>query len=523
MMEFWRFDHSMIDSSQQLVGQYDYSLIALSIFVMFIASLTVQYICSTIQASDTHIQRDIWIVSAALVMGGGIWSMHFIGMLAFTLPVPIAYDIKNTLLSIPPAILASSFFLLHLTKKEFTWLHFLISTICLTVGVGSMHFLGMEAMEANVFMRYQVERFAVVIVSSFLMCFAALYVSFYPGKNQKFTRLPLLGSVLMTVFVSFAHYTGMWSTQFFSTAINNPAIDEALFTSSQLAIAIGVTTCFLILLLIIATKTVAVIRQDIAELKKIQAQVIQSSKLASLGEMSTCIAHELNQPLHSIRMANSNMLDRLEAESIDIPYMMKKIQRIDHQVERASAIINHMKLFGREANETPVNLDPESVIEQTLLLIGEQLRLEDIKVLVHSEEKCPPVIGHEILFEQVFVNLILNARDAIVSHSEGNQRNITITSRVLNEARVEISICDTGGGIAEDILHRIFEPFFTTKLLEKGTGLGLSVSYGIICDMGGTLSVENIEDGARFAIRLPMATVEPSTDAQASVMHLSKA
>lgn len=93
--------------------------------------------------------------------------MHFIGMLAFTLPVPIAYDIKNTLLSIPPAILASSFFLLHLTKKEFTWLHFLISTICLTVGVGSMHFLGMEAMEANVFMRYQVERFAVVIVSSF--------------------------------------------------------------------------------------------------------------------------------------------------------------------------------------------------------------------------------------------------------------------------------------------------------------------------------------------------------------------
>ncbi len=108
-MEFWRFDHSMIDSSQQLVGQYDYSLIALSIFVMFIASLTVQYICSTIQASDTHIQRDIWIVSAALVMGGGIWSMHFIGMLAFTLPVPIAYDIKNTLLSIPPAILASSF------------------------------------------------------------------------------------------------------------------------------------------------------------------------------------------------------------------------------------------------------------------------------------------------------------------------------------------------------------------------------------------------------------------------------
>jgi signal transduction histidine kinase len=143
------------------------------------------------------------------------------------------------------------------------------------------------------------------------------------------------------------------------------------------------------------------------------------------------------------------------------------------------------------------------VVMNALDLMGEQLRLAGIEVVTVLPEECSYVLGHAIQMEQVILNLLTNARDAI-DDSEGGAK---ITLRVSEgDQVVQITAQDTGKGIPDDVLHRIFEPFYTTKEMGKGTGLGLSVSYGIVRDMKGTIVAENIDDGARFTITLPIVS-----------------
>ena len=243
---------------------------------------------------------------------------------------------------------------------------------------------------------------------------------------------------------------------------------------------------------------------DITERKQAQAQVIQASKLATLGEMATSVAHELNQPLNVISMAAGNLMRRQKKGSVTPEYLQQKLTRITSQTERAAAIIDHMRMFGRKASEKPSPLDPREAVQGAMDLMGEQLRLGGIRLETHLAESCAPVLGHRVQMEQVVLNLLANARDAIQSQPVGHAKNISITVESSDNGRISISIRDTGGGIPESLLSRIFEPFFTTKEIGKGTGLGLSVSYGIIHDMGGTIEAENIGDGARFTISLPV-------------------
>ena len=242
---------------------------------------------------------------------------------------------------------------------------------------------------------------------------------------------------------------------------------------------------------------------DITVRKETAAQIIQASKLATLGEMATSVAHELNQPLSVIRMAAENSRRKMSSGSASAEYLTEKLQRIEEQTARAASIIDHMRMFGRTATEGPELIDPGNVIANTLDLIGEQLRLAGIEVVTEFPKDCPRVLGHTIQMEQVMLNLLTNAKDAM----SGRGGALTITLRVFYDQRnVYITSEDTGGGIAESALPRVFEPFYTTKEMSKGTGLGLSVSYGIIRDMKGSIAAENINDGARFTITLPLAS-----------------
>jgi PAS domain S-box-containing protein len=254
--------------------------------------------------------------------------------------------------------------------------------------------------------------------------------------------------------------------------------------------------------------------QDITELNQVRAeqeierklasaQIIQSSKLATLGEMATSVAHELNQPLNVIRMAAGNCRRKIFKGIVDLKYISDKLERIDEQTARAATIIDHMRMFGREAKESPEPIDPRNVVINALKLMGAQLQLEGIEIVTEFGENCGCILCHTIQMEQVILNLLTNARDAIVE----SERDAKITLRVFEEdGFVHISSEDTGPGIPEDKLSRIFEPFYTTKEMGKGTGLGLSVSYGIVRDINGTIIAENVENGARFVITIPTAS-----------------
>lgn len=251
---------------------------------------------------------------------------------------------------------------------------------------------------------------------------------------------------------------------------------------------------------------------DITERRRKEAEMIQASKLSTLGEMTTAVAHELNQPLSVIRMAAERVLDMLEGEDVDRNFLSERMARIASQIERAGAIIDHMRIFGRPAEDKKESFDPRETVEKALSLMGEQLRLKDIEVRTVVPETCLPVVGSEVQLEQVLLNLLANARDAIEARfaqlGEPHHRPRAIIVKVASsEAKklVRISVRDTGGGIPDPLMERIFEPFVTTKEKGKGTGLGLSISRGIVARMGGGIEARNLSGGAQFTITLPSA------------------
>ncbi|BAF87164.1 sensor protein [Azorhizobium caulinodans ORS 571] len=236
----------------------------------------------------------------------------------------------------------------------------------------------------------------------------------------------------------------------------------------------------------------------------------QMSKLASLGEVATGLAHEINQPLGVIRLAATNALTGLQ-KGMPVEHMEAKLKRIIQQTVRMSRIIDHMRIFGRKSGMRLEPSDPMEAVDGALQVVGAQLRLENVSVAVSGGSDGLRVLCRQDQLEQVVINLLQNARDAIRDRrrSVGVEYLGAITievSQAQDENRapqVLIRVKDNAGGIPENVIDKVFQPFFTTKPPGQGTGLGLSVSFGIIRDHGGTLSVENAFEGAVFTIRLP--------------------
>ncbi|MEE9122198.1 MAG: ATP-binding protein [Syntrophobacteria bacterium] len=251
---------------------------------------------------------------------------------------------------------------------------------------------------------------------------------------------------------------------------------------------------------------------DISDRVEAEAQLIQASKMATLGEMSAGVAHELNQPLNAIRIGSDflkKMVDR--GESIAPEVLAKVSFEMGAQVERAAGIINHLREFGRKSDlDEMEKLNINKPIRDVFTVLGQQFKLRQIKVNLELDEDLPRILGVSNRLEQVFVNLVLNARDSMEdkrasSYQQEEESVLTIRS-YQEEGKVVAIVRDTGIGMPESIRDRIFEPFFTTKEVGKGTGLGLSISYGIVKDYGGTIEVESeVGSGTTFKVIFPVA------------------
>jgi len=252
---------------------------------------------------------------------------------------------------------------------------------------------------------------------------------------------------------------------------------------------------------------VQAVGRDNTEVRRSQQQLTQSAKMATLGEMATGLAHEINQPLNVMRMAIVNVRKRLSNGDAQIDYLTDKLNRIDAQVQRAAKVVDHMRVFGRRSEIEQQLFNPASAIEGTLSLLAEGMRGKGVDLRISETAFEVQVRGYVDQLEQVLINLMVNARDALLGKRESDATFkpwISIYAE-RDEQHVRLWVEDNGGGIDPRLLERIFEPFFTTKPIGVGTGLGLSVSYGIIENMGGHLSVRNSADGARFCIELPIA------------------
>jgi C4-dicarboxylate-specific signal transduction histidine kinase len=247
-------------------------------------------------------------------------------------------------------------------------------------------------------------------------------------------------------------------------------------------------------------ETSAEVQRRERELRGKQEQLVQAGKLATLGELTTGVAHELNNPLNNIGLFVGNAIDMIDLGRVDKDTMLRDLQSAMQQMRKAAEIISHLRTFGRAAPVAREPLPINQIIERALSLMREQLRLREIEVDLQLTPGNPLVAGSPIQLEQVFINLLANARDALM---ESSRRVITIVT-IAQQSTVDIIVSDTGPGIPDGLEQRIFDPFFTTKEVGKGTGLGLSITYGILKDHEGSIGVvKSAGGGATFRIQLP--------------------
>ena len=257
---------------------------------------------------------------------------------------------------------------------------------------------------------------------------------------------------------------------------------------------------------------------DVTEQRRITAQAFGAAKLVTLGEMAANMAHELNQPLAVISLASENaaaaLEDRSEAGHADA---LETLELIAQQAARCKDVVRHLRMFSRgEDLKTVSAVAIEEVLDGALLLTGGALREAEVELVLGLDAALPPVQGDQVAAEQVFVNLLLNARDAVLALPAGTPRRIRVTSR-LEAEEVVITVADNGGGIPPALIERLFEPFFTTKPVGQGTGLGLSICHGIMRAFGGGITAANGAEGAEMAVRFRLAATAQQTTAQGAL------
>jgi PAS domain S-box-containing protein len=242
-----------------------------------------------------------------------------------------------------------------------------------------------------------------------------------------------------------------------------------------------------------------------AELRQKQEQLIQADKLATIGQLAAGVAHELKNPLNNIALFVGNVLDDLTG--VRTPprspeALVRQLKAATEQVQKASEIIAHLRTFARKASVQRALVSINDVLRSSLFLLREEFRLEEVDVTFEPCQSDPHVHGSHVQLEQVFVNLLSNARDAL---TDAQAKHIVL-SCVNVDGSIEIKVQDSGIGIPAELLGQIFEPFFTTKQMGQGTGLGLSITKSIITDHGGSIDVQSKPgEGTTFAVRLPLA------------------
>jgi len=239
-----------------------------------------------------------------------------------------------------------------------------------------------------------------------------------------------------------------------------------------------------------------IIFDDVTDRDELERRLVQADKLSSIGLLAAGVAHEVNTPLAVI----STYAQLLAKQISDDEQKSKLLDKIAKQTFRASEIVNSLLSFSRTSPTEFVEVDVSKVIQETLSLVEHQLEKSGVAVKLDAPSTLPPIKGNSGKLQQVFLNLFLNARDAMDAGG-------TLTVHAWSEGGfARIDVADNGQGIAPEHLERIYDPFFTTKGARKGTGLGLAVTYGIVREHGGSIEVESrVGAGSRFRVELPLA------------------
>lgn len=252
------------------------------------------------------------------------------------------------------------------------------------------------------------------------------------------------------------------------------------------------------------------LQNNTEKIRQLTSQLIHTERMTALGELTSSIAHELNQPLNNMKIISQDILRDIKMDRLEIETIPESIEDIVDQINRMSKIIDHMRIFTRrlDGNETREKASVNQVIDNVMMLMGEQLKTRNIEIIKDLDYNSPMIVMNEMAIEQVFTNILINARNAVETYCDMNGK-IEIKCYMKGDESVAISFWNNGGGISSEHKARIFEPFFTTKEPGKGTGLGLSISRKIIEEHEGTIEVETGEGWTKFIVILPVTDTYP--------------
>jgi two-component system, sensor histidine kinase and response regulator len=494
------------------IGVYNPALVETSVVIAILAAFVALSISGRIAAAQTNRSRWAWTSAGAVVMGGGIWAMHFIGMLAFSLPCGVGYDPVGTVLSMIPGVAASGVALSVIGRREQPSLVRLsVGAVLMGAGIGTMHYSGMAAMQPEALLRYDPVWVAVSVVVAVVLALVSLGIRFrFRGVGTSSTATTLIAAAVMGFAVAGMHYTAMRASLFYPLPIILKL--PTVLAPTTLAGVITLITVMIASITLVASfagrqaELALTLRAEIAERERGKAALIEARREAEEANRAKSIflatmSHEIRTPLNGvIGMANLLAASALNARQAQLVDNLAKSGRA------LLALINDILDFSRiEANELELfelPFEPREVIADVTDMFTEACHSKGLDIIYAVAEEVPSqLLGDAVRFRQILTNLVANATK-FTEHGE-----IVIDVSVARSdgptLLLEVSVADTGIGIPADKLDDIFKPFRqadnSTTRSRQGSGLGLSITSHLVSLMGGEIAVESaLGQGSRF-------------------------
>jgi NO-binding membrane sensor protein with MHYT domain len=475
-----------------VTGTHDPYLVALSILVAAVASYTALDLGGHVAAAR-GLARRVWLVAAAITMGGGIWSMHFVAMLAFSMPIPMSYDTGLTTLSLVVAIFVTGGGFYVISRQRASPLHLVFSGIFMGLGIVAMHYTGMAAMRGHAELSYDRVFVALSLVIAIGASTAALWLAFRTTDlGQR-----VVAAVVMGLAISGMHYTAMRAAIFTAHGRVHEAQGKASLDQANLALAVAGTTFVILAVALIASLA----EQKRAEeaLRGARADLARANRVTTLGELAASIAHEINQPLGAVVNNASACLRWLAAQNTEEARQSATLVIADGH--RAAEILRRIRNLVKKVPTQKDWIDINDTIRDVIALARSEAQGNRVSLQTQLADDLPLILGDRIELQQVILNLMMNAMEAMGGDGEG-PRELWVSSKA-ESPEVLIAVRDSGPGLDPQSGGRLFDAFYTTK--PHGLGMGLAISRSIVESHGGRLwATDHAPHGAVFQFTLPV-------------------